>query len=336
MRIRLDLLIRVSVNAAGEMSTGDMSLVEGDNIDYKSLRTVTGQTANFPELAKDCVCFGNGKGGQIVIGVEDGEVHPPKGQSIPPDLLDRVLKRIAELTVNVTVLPELRVEGNGGECLVLVVQRAIGVASTSDGRYYLRVGDACRSVVGDEVLRLVNERPSVSWEAMTSLNVSRHNADETARTRLIDAIRQSERVHIFVKEKSDSELLDHYGLVNDESLTNLGILLVGSVSDRARLGTAPIVQAIRYDEQEKKIGKFVWDDYSLSPIELVEAVRRDVPDFDESYKLPHGLFRSNIAAYDESVVRELLVNAIVHRPYTQRGDIFLSLYPDRLEIANVG
>ena len=36
------------------------------------------------------------------------------------------------------------------------------------------------------------------------------------------------------------------------------------------------------------------------------------------------------------MVRELLVNALVHRPYTQRGDIFLNLHPDRLEVVNPG
>jgi len=32
----------------------------------------------------------------------------------------------------------------------------------------------------------------------------------------------------------------------------------------------------------------------------------------------------------------LLVNALVHRPYSQRGDIFLNLYPDRLQVVNPG
>ena len=59
-------------------------------------------------------------------------------------------------------------------------------------------------------------------------------------------------------------------------------------------------------------------------------------DFRESYELPEGMFRRTIPAFDEKVVRELLVNALVHRPYTQRGDIFLNLYPDRLEVVNPG
>jgi ATP-dependent DNA helicase RecG len=74
----------------------------------------------------------------------------------------------------------------------------------------------------------------------------------------------------------------------------------------------------------------------VSPVELVDAVWREVPDFRESYEIPEGLFRTHVPAYEEAVVRELVVNALVHRPYTQRGDIFLNLHPDRLEIVNPG
>lgn len=71
-------------------------------------------------------------------------------------------------------------------------------------------------------------------------------------------------------------------------------------------------------------------------MELIEAVWREVPDFRERYELPDGLFRQHVPLYDEIVVRELLVNALAHRPYTQRGDIFLNLHPDRLEVVNPG
>lgn len=71
-------------------------------------------------------------------------------------------------------------------------------------------------------------------------------------------------------------------------------------------------------------------------MELIEAVWLEVPDFRERYELPDGLYRQNVPAFDEIVVRELLVNALVHRPCTQRGDIFLNLHPDRLEVINPG
>ena len=73
----------------------------------------------------------------------------------------------------------------------------------------------------------------------------------------------------------------------------------------------------------------MWDDFSLSPVELVDAIWQTIPDFRESYEVAEGLFRRSVPAYDEKVIRELLVNALVHRPYTQRGDLFLNLHADR-------
>lgn len=100
--------------------------------------------------------------------------------------------------------------------------------------------------------------------------------------------------------------------------------------------TAPVVQFIKYDEHGQKVNILVWDDHLLNPMEVIEAIWQEVPDFKESYELPDGHFRQNAPAFDEVVVRELLVNALVHRPCTQRSDIFLNLHPDRLEVVNPG
>ena len=136
--------------------------------------------------------------------------------------------------------------------------------------------------------------------------------------------------------KGVDELLSHYGLAVGAAMTRLGVLLLGGTADRWALGSAPLVQAIKYDAHGQKINKWVWDDFALSPAELVDAVWRLVPDFRESYEVAEGLYRRQVPAYDEKVVRELLVNALVHRPYTQGGDIYLNLHPDRLEVVNPG
>ena len=309
--------------------------LEDQHTDRKSLRTVAGKTADWEALVRDCVCFANGAGGRLLIGIEDGDDSPPAGQTVPPDLLDRLRKRIGELTVNVQALPSLRRAANGGEFIELAVDRSPSVASTRDGRYFLRVADTCQPVLGDDVLRLANERPGRPWEAMDS-GVPRDAADGEKLGRFVQGIRASDRVKDSVKEKGDHELLAHYGLALGNTLTCLGVLLLGTAADRRALGTAPLVQAIKYDEQGKKVNKWVWDDCALSPVELVDAVWREVPDFRESYEVAEGLFRRSVPAYDEKVVRELLVNALVHRPYTQQGDIYLNLHPERLEVVNPG
>lgn len=308
---------------------------EGHHFDRKSLRAVA-HRGGWTELAKDCVAFANAAGGTVHLGVEDDATAPPPGQRVERALLDQARKRLAELTVGVHVQPELQTADNGGELVVLLVARSSTVASTSDGRYFVRIGDQSQPVTGDDVLRLTTERSHAPWETLTTPNVGRTASDLGKVAAIVARLRSSDRVKPSVKEKSDEELLDHYHLADGALLTNLGVLLLGTARDRARLGSAPVVQAIKYDAEGVKVDKHVWDDHTLSPIELLDAIWEEVPDFRERYEVPDGMLRTTVPAYEEVVVRELLVNALVHRPYTQRGDIFLNLRPDHLEVVNPG
>lgn len=312
-----------------------MSL-EGQLIDQKSLRAVAGSKADWGEIAKDCIAFANASGGRLLLGIEDGQALPPAEQRIPADLPDTLRRKLAERTVNVTALPDVVTAPNGGQYLELRIPRALAVASTTDGRYFLRVADQSKPVTGDDVMRLASERAALPWETQATLQAPRSDADPSKLLRLCQALRASDRVKPSVKEKSDAELLDHYLLAQGPHLTHLGVLCIGRQPHRAQLATAPVIQFIKYDEQGQKVNKLAWDDHTLSPIELIEAVWYEVPDFRERYELPDGLYRQHVPAFDEVVVRELLVNALVHRPYTQRGDIFLNLHPDRLEVVNPG
>lgn len=129
-----------------------MSL-EDQTTDRKSLKIIVGKTANWEEVAKDCVCFANGQGGRLLIGIEDGQELPPDGQQIPHELLDKLRKRIGELTVNVRVLPHITTAENGAQYIELRIDRSQNVASTHDGRYFIRVADTCQPVLGDKVDR---------------------------------------------------------------------------------------------------------------------------------------------------------------------------------------
>ncbi|HRD83632.1 MAG TPA: ATP-binding protein [Rubrivivax sp.] len=309
---------------------------EDRHFDRKSLRKLTSKSPAWGELALDCVCFANANGGRLLIGIEDKEDAPPPGQVVPSVLPETLVRRLRELTVNVEVAATIEQHGNGGAFITLRVARAQGVASTSDGRYSVRIDDECVPVVGDDVARLLNDRPARPWELQPVPEVSRADLDPDACARFVAGIRASDRVKGSVKEKTVDELLMHYDLVGGGTATRLGVMLLGHRQDRAALGTAPVVQCLKYDEHGARINKWLWDDHSLSPTELVEAVWQGVPDFREAYELPDGLYRASVPAYDEKVLRELLVNALVHRPYTQRGDVFLNLHPDRLEVVNPG
>lgn len=244
-----------------------MSL-EDQYTDRKSLRLITGRTADWDDVARACVCFANGAGGRLLIGIEDGEKLPPTGQVVALDLLDKLRKRVGELTVNVQALPSVHRAPNGGEFIELLVDRSPNVASTSDGRYFLRVSDTCQPVLGDDVLRLANERPGRPWETMES-GVPRGAADAEKLADFVRGIRASNRVKPSVKEKGSDELLAHYGLAQGHTLTRLGVLLVGSVADRRALGTAPLVQALKYSNTMSRDKKSINGFGTIAPSPLL-------------------------------------------------------------------
>ena len=310
---------------------------EGQCYDRKSILYALGKRADHVGLAADCVGLANAQGGVIHLGIEDKTDVPPAEQRMPTDATDLLRKRIAQLTVNVGLECRLETAVNGGQFIELRVFPTMhGVSSTTGGVYYLRVADETQRLMPEELGRLWVDRASMAWELQTGLRVPAVQTDPEKLASFCRAIRASDRVSTFVKEKTDSGLLDYYQMTKDGLLTNLGILWVGRTADRAALQYAPTIQCIRYDERGQKTRKWSWDDYSRTPKDLIEGVWNEVPDWKDSYELPDGLFRKTVPHYEEVVVRELLANALVHRPYTTGGDIFLNLHPDRLEVHNPG
>ncbi len=309
---------------------------ENQAIEKKTLRLIVGSSADFDEIASECVGFANARGGNLHIGIEDKEELPPVAQRINDSLVETVNKRIPQVTHNVVISSRKVTAANSGEYIDVFVSPTQHIACTSDGRYFLRVSDECRRLMPDDLLRLMNDKAAFVWEVQTAQRVSATRYDPDKRREFMAMIRASERVSDFIKTKSDEEILSHYLFVKDGYLTNLGVLWIGLREDRATLPYAPGIQFIKYDAQERKVNKLTWDDYYLNPYELIEVVWRQIPDWRESYELPDGMFRRNVPHYPEKVIRELLANALVHRPYTQRGDIFLNLYTNRLEVHNPG
>ncbi len=309
---------------------------ENQYIDKKRLDTVIGKTADWKELAKDCVCFANSRGGIILIGIADGDTLPLSNQKIDTDLPFKIKKKIAENSVNVGVNAIIKTAENGGEFIEFeILFSASTIASTTDGKYYYRSDDTCVPLLPDELSRLFTDKPSFIWETRkTRIPISEIDASKFLKFK--QDIKDSTRTSANVKQKNDNELLDHYFFAEDGFLTNLGVLWLGKRNDRAKLLYAPTIHFLKFDEREQKVNKILWENHSLNPKELIEAIWTEIPDWKEGIDVADGMFRKFVPNYEEEVIRELMANALVHRPYTTRGDIFINLYADRLEVVNPG
>jgi len=305
--------------------------------EYKSLKKVTTGDAGFKDLAATCVCLANAQGGTIVIGIEDKDKLPPLNQIITDEITNKTITRLRSLCFNVGLsLNEIETHTNGAQYFSIRIFPTLkSIATTSEGRVLLRIGDHCESVRGEDIVHLASEKDAFQWELQPrNINLSQISPD--AVKWFADEIRKSDRVKSFVKELTDIEIAEHYNLIQEGSLTNLGVLWLGNSVQKSKLSYPLTVQYIVFDELEKKLNKVDWNDYMLNPKELLLDIEKKAVELTYFDEFPNGLFRNKIRHYDQRLIRELLINAIAHKSYTISGDIFIKVYTDRLEIKNPG
>lgn len=195
----------------------------------------------------------------------------------------------------------------------------------------MRFADKCEPVRSEDMLRLSEMKGCFQWE----ITRTRFYIDDTARGQLhalAEDIRESKRVKEHIIQMDDDEIADYYCLVDDGYLTNLGVVWLGTIKQKNWISYPITVQYIVYDADENKVRKVEWRNDGNNPKELLKAIEKEAIELTYSYEFPNGLFRKQIRHYHPKVLRELLVNAIVHH----LNDIMIKVYPDRLEISNPG
>lgn len=118
-----------------------------------------GKTADWNEIAKDCIAFANATGGRLLLGLEDGEDAPPAGQEIPAELPDTIRRKLAERTANLVVLPDIVTAQNGGQYIEFRISRVLSVVSI-----HQRIGGEIHPNQVKRVLEALIERGAVCFE----------------------------------------------------------------------------------------------------------------------------------------------------------------------------
>lgn len=311
---------------------------ENYNTEYKSLKLVLGPSANLKDLAETCVCLANAQGGIIYIGIENSTKLPPVNQKIVQEDVNSIVSRLRALTDSVGIAnPEIVLHTNGGQYFKFsVLPSTRTIATTSSGKVLMRVTDKCYPVSSEELTTLAAEKNAFQWELISPSKTAIEQADKNQITKFLSDIRTSSKVSVFVKQKTDYEILEYYQLVNDGQLTNLGVLWLGTPAQRARLSYPITVQYIVYNSNEEKIRKEHWHSHEMNPKELLLDIEQKAIELNYTTEIPDGLYRKQIRNYPKEVIRELLVNCIAHKRFTMSGDIFIEVYPDRVSFSNPG
>ncbi|MFR9575397.1 MAG: RNA-binding domain-containing protein, partial [Rikenellaceae bacterium] len=267
-----------------------MNFIEDKNREYKSLRKVIGKQAKLSEIAEGCVAFANAQGGIFIVGIEDKESEPPKDQTIDIEEMNKAISRLRSLTDSVGITNcDVITHANGGEYFTFrVMPSTRTIAVTSSGKVFMRLEDNSVPITGEDLTTLAAEKSAFQWE-LVSTKITIDVADKEAIGKFISDIKSSPKVSDFIKEKDEIEILKFYQLVDDyNSLTNLGVLWLGTPSQRARISYPITVQYIVYNANGEKIRKESWHFHQFTPKELLTDIKNKAIELTYSTEVASG------------------------------------------------
>ena len=308
-------------------------LGEDTTLELKSL-VVKGSRVGSPDrrdFADELAAMANGRGGTVVLGVDDGTREV---QGIPIADLDAVEGWVREVC-NDSVTPPLdadilkiELDGAAGGRVPIIrvdVGRSLFV-HRSPGGYFRRLGSSRRELAPEALARLFQNR---SQSRLIRF-------DESIVPRTAPGDLHYSLTRRFSREDASADTLRKLRIVAEdddgaERLTLSGVLLC--TPDPQRWLPHASIQAVSYsgertDTDYQTDARDVGGPLDEQVAEALHFVRRNM-----LVRAAKGLARSERPQFSERAVFEALVNAVAHRDYSIHGArIRLHLFGDRLEL----
>lgn len=304
--------------------------VETERLDFKEQKQNLKEAWN--DLAEAAVCFANGSGGVLIVGVSDKIAG--KGAFVGTDLDPTVLRAKIHQLTNPSLLVEIENFTFADVKLIEIrIPEGIEVYSTTKGYTYQRINADCVPMAPTDVARLSDERRGADWSAISSGRPP-EDVDPFAMRyirRLLSSSRDENRQRY--SKLSDLDLLRALkAIAKDGYLTNSGELLLCS---EARC--APDELAV-YQHKRTQSGEADSIVRLSSPLvlafeetlNLIRARQGITP-----VTLPDGQ-QLQIEDYPSSAVREAVANAFIHGDWRVRMPVQIEHSPEYLRIESPG
>jgi len=300
---------------------------EDEHLEFKEAK----EHFDFENLVKYCVALANEGGGRMILGVTDKRPRKIVGTKAFANLERTKAGLLERLHLRISVE---EIHHPQGRVIVFEVpSRPIGMPVQYKGAYWMRGGEDLVPMTPDMLKRIfADSGPDFSAEICQQAGLS-DLAGEAIE--LFRAIWRKRSGIASLQELSPAQLLEDTELIIDGGVTYAALILFGTRQALGRfLAQAEIVYEYRSSEasvpyqqrKEFREGFFLIHDSLWQTINL----RNDI------FHYQDGLFRQDIPAFNESVVREAILNAVSHRDYRLAGSVFIRQYPLRLEIVSPG
>ncbi|NAZ81849.1 hypothetical protein GTR02_08450 [Kineococcus sp. R8] len=274
------------------------------------------QRAVGEHLPETLVAMTNASGGRVVVGVTESLPRRLVGSRSEQDVRERVAALAGATHPPVPVRTEVHRVGRARVTVVTVAALPTGFAQTADGRVLLRSGRANRVLYGTDLVTFVTEAAGQPVEDTVVTSATTADLDlPTVQGWL------HRRTGSPVEASRVGPLLAELGLVVSRRPTLACLLVLGQQPQRfaRRLG----IVVTRY----------------AGPLGTAEV--RETREFPG--RLPDAvaaatrLLAEVAPEHPTAAVRELLLNAVLHRDYARAGEpVTVRLHTDALEVSSPG
>lgn len=291
---------------------------EQHNIEYKQ--------SWHDDYLKGICGFANAQGGTIFIGKDDnGKVmHLPDFKSLMDSIPQKVKNQLG-------LLVEVNLRQENGSHYIEIVTPPYSVAVSLRGRYYYRSGSTTTELTGHSLTEFLLRKSGKTWDDVTDPSATPEDIDQASVNKFLgDAVKAGRLPD--VSGLSLGELLEKLRLSDNGQLKRAAVILFGK--DPGRF----------YPNMAVKMGRFGKDDADLRFQEvaegnLVQLLAEVTAQLNRKFLTRpidfEGLQRVEKDEYPVAALREMLLNALVHRNY-MGSTVQIRVYDDKFSIWNEG
>lgn len=270
--------------------------------------------------------FANAQGGILYIGKNNDGVITGIGQA--KKLLEDLPNKLRDI---LGILADVNLHEEDGKAYLEIIVPRYDVPISVRGKYYTRKGSTLQELSGISLNEFILTRTGKTWDDLIEERASLDDIDEKSIEQFVKDAGGTRRISI-EKDIKIPELLDKLRLMVDDQIKRAGIVLFGK--DPGKF----------YPNLAIKIGKFGDSDADLKYHEVLEGniirLKEEIGKALNAKFFIHpiafsGMHRIEQDEYPVAAIREMILNALVHRNYLG-APTQIRLYDDNLSIWNDG
>lgn len=274
------------------------------------------------------VCgFANANGGVIYVGKDDNGnvVDVPDYKKLMDDIPNKI-KNAMGITAEVNLHEET------GKHFIEIITPPYSVPISVRGRYYYRSGSTKQELTGATLNEFLLKKSGKTWDDVIEQRASFNDIDEKAVKTFLAASENAGRLHENNQGLSIPELFEKLRLTENGQLKRAAVILFGK--DPGKFYPSTFV----------KIGRFGKDDTDIIFQEVEEGnlivlLQSVLNQLNHKFLIRsiafEGIHRIEKGEYPYPAIREMLLNALVHRNY-MGAPVQIRVYDDKINIWNEG